>query len=330
VELVSRPHTNVTARLLVETVVLLIACAWSAVTLGAAVQENRWWLAGYLPLLAFQALLFQRLYIIGHEASHRKLIPKRPVLNDLLGQVMLLPILIPVRIYRQVHMFHHGFNRKDHHTSALDVFVSPWPVTPLVRGYFTVLWYLGVFAGGYFLHSVISVVVFLFVPTRHAVKLSPAFKKWKNQDRLAAWLQLLACAAFVVGIGLVFGWGTWRLVWLYPFLAFAWVWSLLVYVFHYHTTIGEHTRYNVRALRQHPFFSWLLLNFNQHASHHMYPNIPWYQLPERRQELPPVFAEKNQVTESYWGAILNQLKGPTVVYAEDRDPTPQLFVRWED
>lgn len=324
------PHTSVTTRLMVETVALLVATAWAAVAVGGAVAVDRWWLLAYLPLLLFQALLFQRLYIVGHEASHRKLVPKRPVLNDLAGQMMLLPILIPVRVYRQVHMFHHGFNRKDHHTSALDVFVSPWPVTPIVRGYFTVLWYLGVFFGGYFLHSVASVIVFLFVPTRHAVKLSPAFKKWKNRDRLAAWLQLSACAVFVVGLGLLLGWPPWRLVWLYPFLAFAWVWSLLVYVFHYHTTIGEHTRYNVRALPQNRFFSWLLLNFNQHASHHMYPNIPWYQLPERKEELPEVFSEKNEVTDSYVHAILNQLKGPTVVYAQDRNPTPQLFVRWED
>lgn len=326
----SEAHVKVTVRLLLETVVLLVLAALLAVKLGAAVAVDRRWLLAYLPLLLFQALLFQRLYIIGHEASHRKLVPKRPLANDLVGQAMLLPIMIPVRVYRQVHMFHHGFNRKDHHTSALDVFVSPWPVTPLVRAYFTVLWYLGVFFGGYFLHSVASVVVFLFVPTKHAVKLSPAFKKWKNEDRVAAWLQLLACATFVFALGLLLGWPTWRLVWLYPFLAFAWVWSLLVYVFHYHTTIGEHTRYNVRALPQNPLFSWLLLNFNQHASHHMYPNIPWYQLPERKQRLPEVFSEKNEVTDSYFRAILNQLKGPTVVYAQDRDPTPQLFVRWED
>src|SRR5690606_5017469 len=130
-----KPHTGVTLRLIIETVLLLVGAGWVAPVLGRAVGEDRLWLLAYLPLLLFQALLFQRLYIIGHEASHRKLVPKRVATNDLLGQALLLPILIPVRVYRQVHMFHHGFNRKDHHTSALDVFVSPWPVTALVRGY---------------------------------------------------------------------------------------------------------------------------------------------------------------------------------------------------
>ncbi|MBX3142847.1 MAG: fatty acid desaturase [Trueperaceae bacterium] len=323
-------HTTVTARLVIETVILIVASAYAAVYLGGRLQETRLWLLAYIPLLLFQALLFQRLYIIGHEASHRKLVPKNLLWNDILGQIMLLPILIPVRIYRQVHMFHHGFNRKDHHTSALDVFVSPWPVTPLVRAFYSVLWYLGVFAGGYFLHSIASVIIFLFVPTRHAVKVSPAFKRWSNRDRIAAWLQLLACGLFVVALGWLLGWQAWRYVWLYPFMAFAWVWSLLVYVFHYQTTLGEHTRYNVRALEQHWLYSWMLLNFNQHASHHMYPNIPWYQLPERKQELPAVFAEKNQNARSYWQAVMQQLRGPTVVYDKDADPTPHLFVRWED
>ena len=131
----TRSHAVVTARLLLETVALLVATAWAAIAIaGATAGDPRWWWL-YPPVLLLQALLFQRLYIIGHEASHRKLVPGHAVRNDLLGQFMMLPILIPVRIYRQVHMFHHGFNRRDHHTSALDVFVSPWSLTPMVRAY---------------------------------------------------------------------------------------------------------------------------------------------------------------------------------------------------
>ena len=182
----ARSHAVITARLLIETVALLVASAWAAIAIaGHAAGDARWWWL-YPPVLLLQALLFQRLYVIGHEASHRKLVPGDALRNDLLGQLMMLPILIPVRIYRQVHMFHHGFNRRDHHTSALDVFVSPWPLTPLVRAYFTLLWYLGVFAGGYFLHSVASVIIFLFVPTRHAEQVSPAFMRWRDRDRLLA------------------------------------------------------------------------------------------------------------------------------------------------
>ena len=76
-ELRAEAHLGVTVRLLLETIVLLVLAALLAVRLGAAVAADGRWLVAYLPLLLFQALLFQRLYIIGHEASHRKLVQKR-------------------------------------------------------------------------------------------------------------------------------------------------------------------------------------------------------------------------------------------------------------
>jgi fatty acid desaturase len=115
-----------------------------------------------------------------------------------------------------------------------------------------------------------------------------------------------------------------------PFLVFAWLWSLLVYIFHYHTSLGGQTRFNVRRLARHWLYSWLWLNFNEHATHHMYPNIPWFDLPDRRRELPDAHHALNQNTESFWQAIVQQLRGPTVVYRRDANPAPQLFVRWED
>jgi len=174
------------------------------------------------------------------------------------------------------------------------------------------------------------VIIFLFVPTRRAERVSAAFRRWSDRDRLTAWAQRLARFAFVVGLGPVLGWDAWRFAWPYPFLAFAWAWSRLVRVFHDHRTIGEHTRLDLRALRRHGVLSWLRLNFNQHASHRMAPNVRRYQPPERRQELPEPLRVGIQDTDHYWRAILQQLAGPTIVYAKDAEPTPHLVVRWED
>jgi fatty acid desaturase len=321
-------HRLVTSRVVIETLVLFVGLSYLAYTLGQ--NKTTTSLLLYSIVLFAQALLFQRLYIIGHEAAHRKLVLNNRNMNDLLGQALMLPILIPVQIYRKVHNFHHGFNRRDHHTSALDVFVSPWRVTPIVRVFYYLVWYVGVFAGGYFLHSVASIIIFLFVPTSKAVRVSPAFKNWKQKDRVRSWLEFLACVSFHLLVAFIFGYEVLLYSLGLPFLAFAWLWSLLVYIFHYHTTLGQQTRFNVRSLQQNWFFSWLLLNFNQHATHHMFPNVPWYKLLERHAELPKPYAQKNQTTSSVWGAILKQLSGPTIVYKKDPDPTPQLFVRWED
>lgn len=323
-----RTHLRITTWLILETVLVFVALALLAVTLARASLGGLFYLL-YPPVLLFQGLWLDRIYVIGHEAAHKKLVPHDRRLNDLLGQFVLMPLLVPVSIYRKVHGFHHNANRKDHHTAALDVFVSRRPITPLVRAYYYALWYLGVFAGGYFLHSLVSILIFLFLPTPRAQKISPAFAGWSSRDRLIAWGQYSACLMFHASVWLVFGAQVWLYTLLFPLLSFAWIWSLLIYIFHYNTTIGAQTRYNVRALGRHPFFSWLLLNFNEHATHHIRPSLPWYELPERRQELPERF-ERNQNTRSFYRAILNQLKGPTIVYDKDEDPTPHLFVRWED
>ena len=76
-------------------------------------------------LVILQGLWFQRLYGVGHEAAHGKLYPRRRRLNDAAGQLALLPIAVPVGIFRKIHKFHHGQNRRDHRTSALDTFIIP-------------------------------------------------------------------------------------------------------------------------------------------------------------------------------------------------------------
>jgi fatty acid desaturase len=105
-------------------------------------------------------------------------------------------------------------------------------------------------------------------------------------------------------------------VWLsllgFPLLFFAWVWSMLLYIYHYQTTMGDKVICNVRSLKRHSFFSWLLLNFNEHVTHHANPQIPWYLLPQKRIELPEEF-QSNQNVGTIWEAIWQQFKGPTVV-----------------
>lgn len=308
-------HYPITVRLLAETVLIYLLLAFLANWLTRE-RIGDWIYLAYPLVLLGQGLWLDRIYVVGHEATHRKLLPAQPALNDAIGTLVLLPILVPINIYRKIHAFHHGFNRKDHHTSALDVFVSPKPLTPLRRAYYKALWFIGVFAGGYFLHSLASIIIFLFLPTSTAVRISPAFKGWNGRDRLVAW------AAFGGGIGVQFLigyiWGAqaWAYTFGYPLLVFAWIWSMLVYVFHYDTSIGDEVRYNVRSLSRHWFFSWLLMNFNEHSTHHMSPNVPWYLLPQERRELPERF-RANQNVRTIWAAIAQQFRGPIIVEAHD-------------
>ena len=126
----------------------------------------------------------------GHEASHHKLLPEHPRANDAIGQLALFFLMVPLSVFRKIHRFHHGANRRDHQTSALDCYVVPKGAGPLRRGWAHVLWFTGILGGGWFTHSLVSILLFLFLPVSMARKVSPAFQGWNVRlDALLASLR---------------------------------------------------------------------------------------------------------------------------------------------
>lgn len=302
--------------LILETIVVFFLMSLAAVYLHSIHLSSTVFYLCYIPLLLFQGLWFYRLYIVGHEASHKKLFPSNSTRNDFWGAIVLLPLMVPITIFRKIHYYHHGFNRKDDHTSALDTFVIKGNYQGLKKVSCYFIWYLSVFCGGFFIHSLVSVVLFLFVPPSLSVKISPAFKGWTFIDQLKSIALFLSGVLFHLSVFYFLGKEIYFLTLALPLLSFAWVLSMLVYIFHFDTTKGDQVRYNVRSVEHIPFFSWLLMNFNEHATHHQYPNIPWYELPSKRKKLPEEYENKNQLTRNFFKAIFNQLKGPIIIYEQ--------------
>jgi fatty acid desaturase len=303
-------HTRIAATLVAETVVGFAALAVAALACRAVPGPYRWALLG--PVVFASGLWLDRCYTVAHEAVHKKLFPRRPLLNDLTGMLLLLPIAAPLTVFRKVHYFHHGQNRKDPFTAALDVFVARRPVGRLRAAYYRAAWAFLVFLGGFFVHSLVTILLFLVAPTARARRLSPVFDGWRPALRARSWAEFAAGVTFHAVAYLLLGFEGWLVALGLPVLAFAWVWSMLLYVYHYATTVGPDVRHNVRSLPRHWFFSWLLLNFNEHATHHADPTIPWYALPANRHELPPTFRSNANVA-SIWSALWQQRRGPTIV-----------------
>lgn len=301
-------HGTRTLLLLGETLAIL---ALLAATTGAALlwapSSVRWPIICLLTLM--QGLWFDRLYTVAHEAVHQKLLPGRSRLNDALGSALMLPLVAPFTIYRKIHGFHHGANRRDEASAALDHMRLPAGASERRRGALRALWIFYVFGGGFFLHTLATILIFLIVPSRTAVRISPVFRAWPPRLRRRAWAEFVGGIGLHVLVGLVFGWTAWLALLGLPMLVFAWFWSMMLYIYHYRTSVGSDVRHNVRSLPRQPFFSWLLLNFNEHATHHRDPTIPWYELPARRYALPPSHAPNNDVA-TLAGAILQQRKGP--------------------
>ncbi|NEQ22137.1 MAG: fatty acid desaturase [Microcoleus sp. SIO2G3] len=263
-------------------------------------------------VIAALGLWLNRLYIVGHEAVHRKLFPDNAMLNELIGTLILLPLIAPLTIYRKIHYFHHAHNRQSPGIATLDTFITSKPLTPLRGTYYQLVWFFCVFCGGFFLHTLVSILLFLLLPTRMGEQISPAFIGWKLSARLKAWGEFALGVGFHFAIYKLWGFQVWLTLLGLPLLVFAWLWSMLLYIYHYQTTIGDKVTCNVRSLKRHPFFSWLLLNFNEHVTHHANPQIPWYLLPEKRIELSEAF-QSNQNVATLSEAIWQQLKGPTVM-----------------
>lgn len=303
-------HTRIAAALVAETVVVFVALATIAVICLAAPAPYRW--IALVPVVVASGLWLDRCFTVAHEAVHRKLFPRRPLLNDLIATMLLLPLAAPLTIYRKIHFFHHGQNRKDPSTAALDVFVAERPAGLVRRIYYRVSWVWLVFLGGFFVHSLVTILLFLVAPMDRARRLSPVFAGWRPALRMRSWAELGAGVAFHALAYRLLGFEGWLVALGLPLVVFAWVWSMLLYVYHYRTTVGPDVRHNVRSLPRQRLFSWLLMNFNEHATHHADPSIPWYALPANRHALPPDF-RANENVDSIWSAVWQQRHGPTVV-----------------
>jgi fatty acid desaturase len=303
-------HNRRSLKLIAETLAVFVLLALLGALALTSLPPRLGWPVAALAAIA-QGLWLDRLYTVAHEAVHRKLFPLSPWLNDGLGSALMLPLVAPFTIFRKIHGFHHGANRRDPESAALDHFRVGPSAPGWARTRFKAVWIFYVFGGGFFLHTLATVLIFLILPSRQAVRISPVFRAWPPRLRAQAWLEfglgigLHAAAAAALGGEMYFA-----LLGL-PTMVFAWFWSLLLYIYHYRTTVGPDVRHNVRSLPRQPFFSWLLLNFNEHATHHRDPNIPWYELPERRYRLPASHSGNDDVS-SLAEAIWQQRRGPVL------------------
>ena len=301
-------HGRKTLSLLAETAAIFFGLAFLALAALSPLPAVAAW-----PVVAahahHQGLWFDRLYTVAHEAVHLKLFPGAPRLNDLVGAVLMLPILAPFTTYRKIHGFHHGSNRRDRETAALDHFALPATAGASAVAARRRLWLFYTFGGGFFLHTLATILIFLAVPQRRAVRISPVFRAWPMRLRLRAWLQFAGGIALHAAVFAAWGPAAWLATLGLPMVVFAWFWSMLLYIYHYRTSVGPDVRHNVRSLPRQPVFSWLLLNFNEHSTHHSDPTIPWYELPNRRYALPPSHTA-NQDVDTLFAAVWRQRHGP--------------------
>lgn len=173
------------------------------------------------------------------------------------------------------HLGHHSRNRT--HAELAD-FALPGEslLRKRIEYYFAVL-------GGIWLAAFIGSLALPLLPARVTDRwatrgevntYAAAFRDFSSSDFLRIRLETMASIAAWLVVAALFGW-TWNVV-LAAYIAFAFSWSSLQWVYHMRTPLDVvEGAYNLRA----PYWvRWAFLNFNYNLTHHRHSEMHWQEM----------------------------------------------------
>jgi acyl-lipid omega-6 desaturase (Delta-12 desaturase) len=268
-----------------------------------------WYLAQAATLLTWtlsqilMVIVLTHLYVIHHETVHSAVFKSRTY-NEILGHILSVVIALPFLPRRHSHLHHHNWagNINDHTNQRLIARLSS--VSDSKLKIINFLWKL--------------CFPLLVVNERIALWRKP-FHQWFKGERTKAnnkeiVYQVNYLAFYFLFFVLVgwFGFFTTFINWFLP------AWIMLVFVeemanlpHHADTELYDSPQALpfweqdsiTHSCRSIPLWSkWILLNFNLHTSHHFFPWLPWYKLPEAQKQIQkyaPQLGQEN-VNEFSW------------------------------
>jgi fatty acid desaturase len=241
---------------------VLVASAWLA-----AMLIDRWWVT--VAAAVFVGNRYYSLFIIGHDGLHRRLHPKIQI-NDFINDMFILgPIGAITRINRLNHMNHH---------SSLATEADPDGYKYSSRISYSPIMYFISFTG---LPFVLQAVrnVFLGTPKPKAEPRINERYRFRDIAILVFWQLFLAAA-----LTFMFGWWGYFLMWWLPVYAFTYA-ADIARVFCEHSVADNGpvrlaSRLVTYQSNQLELAIFAPMNMNHHVAHHLWPSIPFYNLPK--------------------------------------------------
>lgn len=266
----------------VGLMILLTWLAWD--TTSTVVRWSAYVALGYL---------WMSMVTFMHDATHNAMFESR-FANLAFGIVSMIPIFVTFITFREDHLEHHRFNRSP---------ADPDAFTMGRRGFADfLLFYAYLVFGG-----VLSLLHFTFI---YPVK-AFGVRFWGIHvfetvlKGAVAWLVLSAAADAGVLIKTLE-------VWLWPVFFFSLFNSMRFIAEHYGTPWNEGQLAGTRTIVSNPVNSFFWNNINWHIGHHVYPNVPWYNLVELHRLLEPqITAAGALVDRGYLSVYFDAIrKGP--------------------
>lgn len=230
-------------------------------------------------------LLMVRMFVIYHDHQHHTIL-YRNVAADLLFKAYGIFILAPASIWKRSHDYHHNHNSK-----LFSASIGSYPIMTKKKylqsskgeriSYLAIRHPLTIFFG-YLTMFVYGMCVrsFLSAPNRH----------WDSA--LALTIHITASVLIFV----YFGWTTWLLAAIVPFMIAFMIGAYLFYAQHNFPGVKFREKddwcYEDAALLSssymvmNPFWKWVTANIGYHHIHHINSRIPFYRLPEVMASIP--------------------------------------------
>jgi fatty acid desaturase len=256
---------------------IFVSWAWIAAAFAFAAHYRTWW--SVLIAIPVIGNRYYALFIIGHDGLHRRLFPniKR---NDFWTDVLVFGAIGAItRINNRNHLAHHLHLATDedpdrHKHACFNKSDRP-----------------ELFA---FLSGLVSVWA-----SAKSVFITRGTRRESNRSETVAAANLYKLRDFVVlgcwfvllcgGLTWLFGWWGYPVLWLLPVYSFTFVADNF-------RSFAEHSQregdaaadmHRLITFRSNPFERMLVapMNMNYHTAHHLWPSIPYYNLPAADREL---------------------------------------------
>lgn len=229
--------------------------------------EPNWWLM--IPAMVLHGFTIVTMFAPMHECVHRTAFANR-TLNEVFGWVAGVLSFYNFTYYRHYHTWHHRYTQDAQRDPEL---MTPkpqsiWSYLLEISGITFWLWRPAAFLG-------------LAVGRATRYQFVPADARWTIA--LSAGAQLGIYVAGIVSIIMGYPY-----VWLYWFLPAILGQPLLRAILiaeHTGCSMGENGLTNTRTTLTNPLVRLVMWNMSFHTEHHLYPSIPFHQLPSAHQQL---------------------------------------------
>ncbi|MEX1139225.1 MAG: fatty acid desaturase [Bacteroidota bacterium] len=239
------------------------------------------------------------LSVLSHESSHN-LFTRNPKIDRWIGFVCGIPILFSAMGYRIMHPIHHKRLRTEEDPDDIENATKDPAVLRWV--------YVAVFF--------VSVYLYLIMVPANA------FKKGMRSEKTAVILEFFIMAG-IVALGWILLPAQWMIEgWLLPLIVAGQIANIRGIAEHGMTTSGNEMT-DTRTVATHPVLSFLMCNINYHIEHHLYPGVPWYNLPKIHRLLQKEYrAAGSSVYTSYLDFLKDVAKAVVAGVASNRRLIP--------